>query len=398
MKKFAAIALTLAMTASAACAGATTVGICQLVQHEALDAATQGFKDALTEKMPDVKFDEQNAAGDAANCVTITSKFAADGVDLILANATAPLQAAVSATGEIPILGTSITDYATALGMKDWNGTTGINVSGTSDLAPLDGQAAIIKELFPDAKNVGLVYCSAEANSIYQITVIKGYLEEMGYACTEFAFTDSNDVASVTQSAADASDVIYIPTDNTAAAYTETIANVLIPAKVPAVVGEEGFCRGEKRTLRWGISNMERDMYREQLRTLGLGLEERMSSKVGLLSGGQRQALTLLMAALRTPKLLLLDEHTAALDPKTAAKVLELTEKIVAEQKLTAMMVTHNMKDAIAMGNRLIMMNAGRIVVDVRGEEKKKLTREDLMQLFEKAAGQEIENDRMLLS
>ena len=136
----------------------------------------------------------------------------------------------------------------------------------------------------------------------------------------------------------------------------------------------------------------------EQLRTLGLGLEERMSSKVGLLSGGQRQALTLLMAALRTPKLLLLDEHTAALDPKTAAKVLELTEKIVAEQKLTAMMVTHNMKDAIAMGNRLIMMNAGRIVVDVRGEEKKKLTREDLMQLFEKAAGQEIENDRMLLS
>ena len=156
--------------------------------------------------------------------------------------------------------------------------------------------------------------------------------------------------------------------------------------------------RGEKRTLRWGISNMERDMYREQLRTLGLGLEDRMSSKVGLLSGGQRQALTLLMAALRTPKLLLLDEHTAALDPKTAAKVLELTEKIVAEQKLTAMMVTHNMKDAIAMGNRLIMMNAGRVVVDVRGEEKKKLTREDLMQLFEKAAGQEIENDRMLLS
>ncbi len=140
--------------------------------------------------------------------------------------------------------------------------------------------------------------------------------------------------------------------------------------------------RGEKRTLRWGISNMERDMYREQLRTLGLGLEDRMSSKVGLLSGGQRQALTLLMAALRTPKLLLLDEHTAALDPKTAAKVLELTEKIVAEQKLTAMMVTHNMKDAIAMGNRLIMMNAGRVVVDVRGEEKKKLTREDLMRLF----------------
>ena len=243
MKKFAAIALTLALTASAACAGATTVGICQLVQHEALDAATQGFKDALTEKMPDVKFDEQNAAGDAANCVTITSKFAADGVDLILANATAPLQAAVSATGDIPILGTSITDYATALGMKDWNGTTGINVSGTSDLAPLDGQAAIIKELFPDAKNVGLLYCSAEPNSKYQIDTIKPLLEAQGYTCTEFAFTDSNDVASVAQNAASGSDVIYIPTDNTAASCTEAIANVVIPAKVPVIAGE-GICSG----------------------------------------------------------------------------------------------------------------------------------------------------------
>ena len=156
--------------------------------------------------------------------------------------------------------------------------------------------------------------------------------------------------------------------------------------------------RGKPRTLKWGITKAERADYRKMLTGLGLGLEDRMTAKVGLLSGGQRQALTLLMATIQKPKLLLLDEHTAALDPKTAAKVLELTEKIVAEQKLTAMMVTHNMKDAIAMGNRLIMMNAGRIVVDVRGEEKKKLTREDLMQLFEKAAGQEIENDRMLLS
>ena len=156
--------------------------------------------------------------------------------------------------------------------------------------------------------------------------------------------------------------------------------------------------RGERRGLRWGISNMERDMYREQLHTLGLGLEDRLSSKVGLLSGGQRQALTLLMATLRTPKLLLLDEHTAALDPKTAAKVLELSAKIIAEQKLTAMMITHNMKDAIAMGNRLIMMNEGRIVVDVSGEEKKRLTRADLMGLFEKAAGKELTGDRLLLS
>ena len=156
--------------------------------------------------------------------------------------------------------------------------------------------------------------------------------------------------------------------------------------------------RGERRGLRWGISSMERDMYREQLHTLGLGLEDRLSSKVGLLSGGQRQALTLLMATLRTPKLLLLDEHTAALDPKTAAKVLELSAKIIAEQKLTAMMITHNMKDAIAMGNRLIMMNEGRIVVDVSGEEKKRLTRADLMGLFEKAAGKELTGDRLLLS
>ena len=156
--------------------------------------------------------------------------------------------------------------------------------------------------------------------------------------------------------------------------------------------------RGQKRGLRWGISSTERQMYREHLHMLGLGLEDRLGSKVGLLSGGQRQALTLLMATLRTPKLLLLDEHTAALDPKTAAKVLELTEKLVADQHLTALMVTHNMKDAIAMGNRLIMMHAGQIVVDVSGERKKALTMHQLMELFEKAAGEELSNDRMLLS
>ena len=156
--------------------------------------------------------------------------------------------------------------------------------------------------------------------------------------------------------------------------------------------------RGQKRGLRWGISSTEREMYREHLHMLGLGLEDRLGSKVGLLSGGQRQALTLLMATLRTPQLLLLDEHTAALDPKTAAKVLELTEKLVADQHLTALMVTHNMKDAIAIGNRLIMMHAGRIVVDVSGERKKALTMHQLMELFEKAAGEELSNDRMLLT
>ncbi len=156
--------------------------------------------------------------------------------------------------------------------------------------------------------------------------------------------------------------------------------------------------RGQKRGLRWGISAAERKMYREQLHMLDLGLEDRLGSKVGLLSGGQRQALTLLMATIRTPKLLLLDEHTAALDPKTAANVLTLTQKLIEEQHLTALMVTHNMKDAIAIGNRLIMMNAGRIVVDVSGEQKKALTRDQLMKLFEKASGEELANDRMLLS
>ena len=229
-------------------AGSYKVGVVQLMQHVALDAATKGFQDKLTELVEadggKVEINVQNASGESANCSTIVNGFVSAGDDLIMANATAALQAAQAATSDIPVLGTSVTDYGTALGISDWTGKTGTNISGTTDLAPLDGQADMLKELFPDAKNVGLVYCSAEANSIYQITVIKGYLEEMGYACTEFAFTDSNDVASVTQSAADASDVIYIPTDNTAAAYTETIANVLIPAKVPAVVGEEGICRG----------------------------------------------------------------------------------------------------------------------------------------------------------
>ena len=244
MKKLITLALVLAMVAMAACASATTVGVCQLVQHAALDQATQGFIDRLTELMPDVEIDNQNASGDSANVSTIINGFVNDGVDLILANATLPLQTAASATGDIPILGTSITHYGTALGIEPWTGATGVNISGTSDLAPLDQQAAMVKELFPDAKNVGLVYCSAEANSAYQVQIVKGYLEELGYTCTEYAFTDSNDIAAVTQTAADASDVIYIPTDNTAAAYTETVGNVVIPAGVPVIAGEEGICNG----------------------------------------------------------------------------------------------------------------------------------------------------------
>ena len=156
--------------------------------------------------------------------------------------------------------------------------------------------------------------------------------------------------------------------------------------------------RGEKRGLSWGITHQERDTYREMLKTLDLGLEDRLTSKVGLLSGGQRQAITLLMASIKKPKLLLLDEHTAALDPKTAAKVLEISDKIIAENHLTAMMVTHNMKDAIVHGNRLIMMHEGKVILNISGEEKKKLTVEDLLHQFEKVSGEEFANDKALLS
>ena len=251
MKKMIALLCALLMMVSlCACAGETsekyTIGICQLLTHDALDAATQGFKDALVAALGEenVEFKHQDAGGEYANCATIVDGFVAEDVDLILANATYPLQAAASATSMIPILGTSVTDYATALNIADWTGTVGGNISGTSDLAPLDQQAAMVQELFPDAKNVGLLYCSAEPNSVYQVNVVEGSLTEMGYTCTQYAFSDANDLASVTQTACDGSDVIYIPTDNTAATYTETIANVVLPAGVPVVAGESGICSG----------------------------------------------------------------------------------------------------------------------------------------------------------
>lgn len=221
------------------------VGIIQLVQHEALDAATKGFRDSLTELLGDkVIFDEQNASGDSATCATISNQFVSSNYDLIMANATPALQAAVSATNKIPVLGTSVTDYATALDIDNWTGVTGYNVSGTSDLAPLDQQAAMIKELFPNSKNIGILYCSAEPNSKYQATKITEYLKDAGYTCTEYTFADSNDVASVTQTACAGSDVIYIPTDNTAASCAEAINNVAEPAGIPIVAGEEGICKG----------------------------------------------------------------------------------------------------------------------------------------------------------
>ena len=250
MKKAAAVLAAVALLgALAACSGASSgtykIGICQLVQHPALDAATQGFQDALKEKLGDkVSFEIQNASGESPNCTTIINGFVSAKKDLILANATAPLQSAAAATTTIPILGTSVTDYGTALDMADWTGVTGRNISGTTDLAPLDGQAAMIQEMFPEAKNVGILYCSAEPNSKYQSTVIQGYLTEMGMTCTEYTFSDTNDLAAVAGAAAAASDVIYVPTDNTAASNAELIKNVVVPAGVPVVAGEEGICKG----------------------------------------------------------------------------------------------------------------------------------------------------------
>ena len=221
------------------------VGIVQLTQHPALDAATKGFKKALTDKLGDkVKFDEQNASGDSATCTTIANSFVSSGKDLIMANATAALTAASQATSDIPIVGTSVTDYGSALDMKDWSGKSGTNVSGTTDLAPLDEQAKMIQELFPDKKKVGILYCNAEANSKYQVTNITKYLKDEGYTVTEYSFSDSNDVANVAKKACGDSDVLYIPTDNTAASCAENINNVAEPAGIPIVTGEEGICKG----------------------------------------------------------------------------------------------------------------------------------------------------------
>ena len=236
---------TTAEAAGAASDKTYKIGICQLVQHDALDAATKGFKDALTEAFGDaVTFDEQNAQGDSNTCSTIINSFVSDNVDLILANATPALQAAQAGTNEIPILGTSVTEYGVALGIDGFDGTVGGNISGTSDLAPLDEQAAMLHELFPDAKNVGLLYCSAEANSQYQVDTVKAALEELGYSCEYYAFSDSNDLSTIATKAASESDVLYVPTDNTAASNTEIINNICQPAGIPVITGEEGICSG----------------------------------------------------------------------------------------------------------------------------------------------------------
>ncbi len=221
------------------------IGICQQLEHPALDAATEGFQAALKDKLGDkVTFDVQNAQNEQANASTIANNFVANNVDLILANATTALQCSAAATTDIPILGTSVTDYATALEIDNWDGTTGRNISGTSDLAPLDEQENMLVELFPDAKNVAILYCSAEPNSKFQATNFEKYLEEDKISYKEFTASDSNDIGSVVQSATEYADVIYIPTDNTMAQNTEAINNITLPAKIPVIAGEEGICTG----------------------------------------------------------------------------------------------------------------------------------------------------------
>ncbi|MCX4326695.1 MAG: ABC transporter substrate-binding protein [Lachnospiraceae bacterium] len=227
------------------------IGICQLREHEALDAATKGFQDALTEKLGEgnVEFDLQNAQGEATNCSTICNGFVTSNVDLIMANATGALQAAVTATNSIPILGTSITNYATALNLSGWEGHTGTNVSGTSDLAPIGQQEDLILEVLPDVKTVGIAYCSSEPNSSYQAGLMKEALDADNIAYKEYTAADSNEIQSVLTTACDECDALYIPTDNTFASSVETIKNVVVPAGIPLFAGEAGICAAGVATL-----------------------------------------------------------------------------------------------------------------------------------------------------
>lgn len=224
------------------------IGICQQLEHDALDQATKGFEEACKEKFGEdkVEFDKQNAQGEQAMCSTIVNNFVSSDVDLILANATLPLQTAAQATSEIPILGTSITDYASALGIDpaDWIGVTGVNISGTSDLAPIDKQEDMLLELVPDVKQVGILYCSAEVNSEYQAKLFAEELEKDGIAYKEYTAADSNEIQSVVTNAVGECDALYVPTDNTMANNTEIINNVCLPAKIPVIAGEQGICAG----------------------------------------------------------------------------------------------------------------------------------------------------------
>lgn len=233
------------------------IGICQPVQHEALDAATKGFKEEVTKELgkSHVKFDTQNAQGDSSTATTICNNFASENEDLILGNATASLQVASAATKSIPILETAVTNYQVALNLKKFNGTVGSNISGTSDLAPLDKQEKMIKDFVPKAKKLGTLYCSAEPNSKYQTDEVAKYAKKDGLKVTKYTFSDTNDVNSVTQQAASASDVTYIPTDNTAASCAKTINNVALKAKMPIITGEEGIMS------KCGVATLSIDYY-----------------------------------------------------------------------------------------------------------------------------------------
>lgn len=263
MKKILAIALAVVLACS--CMVFTScetkkdkyvIGISQLVTHVALDAATEGFKDAVVAELGEenVEFDYQNADNSTDMCATIANGFVSKKVDLIMANATPALLAAYNATTTIPILGTSITEYGVALGIEDFSGTVGGNVSGTSDLAPLDQQAQMILDLVPEAKKVGLLYCASEPNSTYQVKKVGEYLTAKGITCTEYTFTDSNDAATVADKAAKENDALYIPTDNTAAACAETIYGGMTTKK-PIIAGEAGICSG------CGIATLSIDYY-----------------------------------------------------------------------------------------------------------------------------------------
>ena len=263
LKKAAAILMAAAMTASLAACGSSssgenssgssagsdgtyTIGICQQMEHPALDAATEGFQDACKEKFGEdnVEFDVQNAQGEQTMCSTIINNFVSSDVDLILANATLPLQTAAQATADIPILGTSVTDFASALGISDWTGATGVNISGTCDLAPIEEQEDMLTELLPEAKTVGILYCSTESNSKYQAELFEAELEKDGIEYKEYTAADSNEIQSVVTNAVSECDAIYIPTDNTMASNTQIINNICLPAKVPVIAGEQGICSG----------------------------------------------------------------------------------------------------------------------------------------------------------
>lgn len=247
MKRILSVILLLVLVAACACAlgeAQYTVGICQYIQHEALDQAAQGFMDSLDAELGrgTVEYNLQNASGDSGICAAIVTEFVASEVDLILANSTASLHAANAATGDIPILGTSITEYGVVLGIDAYEGPLGINVSGTSDLAPLDAQADMILELFPDTRTVALLYCSAEPNSQYQVDTVQAELESKGIKALPYPFSDSNDLAVVCQAACEAADVIYTPTDNTVAANAGIVDNICQPAGKPVVTGDTGTC------------------------------------------------------------------------------------------------------------------------------------------------------------